>query len=190
MPCLHCVWTHISDLHSIITEKGAAVPQSVLQSCNPEAAGKVASGRAWGVKQLPNCYRRAAERKTTMYLWNHCNSLSNCTVSHSSIKSFYVWLHTLLCSDYSLNTNWSNDICGLMSSSEIRTVKELPPGKVSHVQSSPLWKPILRHGLFEKREANQTTVQNLVFTEVFLIWMLKQIRFWPLYLFVYLELFI
>lgn len=50
-----------------------------------------------------------------------------------------------------------------MSSSEIRTVKELPPGKVSHVQGSPLWKPILRHGLYEKQEANQTTVQNQVF---------------------------
>uniref|UniRef100_A0A665UY28 Zinc finger, ZZ-type with EF hand domain 1 n=1 Tax=Echeneis naucrates TaxID=173247 RepID=A0A665UY28_ECHNA len=34
--------------------------------------------------------------------------------------------------------------------------KALPSGKVSHVQSSPLWKPILRHGLCETREMNQT----------------------------------
>lgn len=39
---------------------------------------------------------------------------------------------------------------------EIRTVKELPPGKMSHVQSSPLWKPILRHGLSETREKSRT----------------------------------
>ncbi|XP_037544055.1 zinc finger ZZ-type and EF-hand domain-containing protein 1 [Nematolebias whitei] len=68
----------------------------------------------------------------------------------------------------------------LKSPYEIRTVKELPPGKVSHVQGSPLWKPILRHGLHEKREANQTTVQNqtntwilddvLVFLEDFARW--------------------
>lgn len=31
----------------------------------------------------------------------------------------------------------------------MRTVKELAPGKMSHVQNSPLWKPILRHGLCE-----------------------------------------
>ncbi|KAM9846213.1 zinc finger ZZ-type and EF-hand domain-containing protein 1 [Aulostomus maculatus] len=40
----------------------------------------------------------------------------------------------------------------LKSPHEIRTVKELPAGKVSHVQSSPLWKPILRHGLCETRD--------------------------------------
>uniref|UniRef100_A0A4W6ECK7 Zinc finger ZZ-type and EF-hand domain containing 1 n=1 Tax=Lates calcarifer TaxID=8187 RepID=A0A4W6ECK7_LATCA len=34
--------------------------------------------------------------------------------------------------------------------------KTLPAGKMSHVQSSPLWKPILRHGLCETRETNQT----------------------------------
>uniref|UniRef100_A0A8C4EGY5 Zinc finger, ZZ-type with EF hand domain 1 n=1 Tax=Dicentrarchus labrax TaxID=13489 RepID=A0A8C4EGY5_DICLA len=34
--------------------------------------------------------------------------------------------------------------------------EELPPGKMSHVQSSPLWKPILRHGLCETRERTQT----------------------------------
>uniref|UniRef100_A0A3P8R6J0 Zinc finger, ZZ-type with EF hand domain 1 n=1 Tax=Astatotilapia calliptera TaxID=8154 RepID=A0A3P8R6J0_ASTCA len=33
---------------------------------------------------------------------------------------------------------------------------ELPSGKMSHVQSSPLWKPILRHGLCDKREATRT----------------------------------
>ncbi|KAF7655072.1 hypothetical protein LDENG_00061510 [Lucifuga dentata] len=35
----------------------------------------------------------------------------------------------------------------LKSPHEIRNVKELPPGKMAHVQSSPLWKPILRHGV-------------------------------------------
>uniref|UniRef100_A0A4W6ECV5 Zinc finger ZZ-type and EF-hand domain containing 1 n=1 Tax=Lates calcarifer TaxID=8187 RepID=A0A4W6ECV5_LATCA len=44
----------------------------------------------------------------------------------------------------------------LKSPHEIHTVKELPAGKMSHVQSSPLWKPILRHGLCETRETNQT----------------------------------
>uniref|UniRef100_A0A8C5F7L2 Zinc finger ZZ-type and EF-hand domain containing 1 n=1 Tax=Gadus morhua TaxID=8049 RepID=A0A8C5F7L2_GADMO len=34
----------------------------------------------------------------------------------------------------------------LKSPHEIRSVKELPPGRMAHVQSSPLWKPILRHG--------------------------------------------
>ncbi|KAM9728084.1 zinc finger ZZ-type and EF-hand domain-containing protein 1 [Menidia menidia] len=43
----------------------------------------------------------------------------------------------------------------LKSPYEIRTVKELPPGKMSHVQSSPLWKPILRHGLCETRETKR-----------------------------------
>uniref|UniRef100_A0A3B4AK77 Uncharacterized protein n=1 Tax=Periophthalmus magnuspinnatus TaxID=409849 RepID=A0A3B4AK77_9GOBI len=40
---------------------------------------------------------------------------------------------------------------GLKSPYEIRSIKELSPGKVSHVQSSPLWKPILRHGLCETK---------------------------------------
>lgn len=44
----------------------------------------------------------------------------------------------------------------LWSFLEMRTVKELPPGKMSHVQSSPLWKPILRHGLCETMEISQT----------------------------------
>ncbi|XP_036975972.1 zinc finger ZZ-type and EF-hand domain-containing protein 1 isoform X2 [Acanthopagrus latus] len=43
----------------------------------------------------------------------------------------------------------------LKSPHEIRTVKDLPQGKMSHVQSSPLWKPILRHGLCETKESNQ-----------------------------------
>ncbi|XP_026036910.1 zinc finger ZZ-type and EF-hand domain-containing protein 1 isoform X2 [Astatotilapia calliptera] len=44
----------------------------------------------------------------------------------------------------------------LKSPHEVRSVKELPSGKMSHVQSSPLWKPILRHGLCDKREATRT----------------------------------
>lgn len=44
----------------------------------------------------------------------------------------------------------------LKSPHEMRSVKELPPGKMSHVQSSPLWKPILRHGLSETRESTLT----------------------------------
>ncbi|XP_019750672.1 zinc finger ZZ-type and EF-hand domain-containing protein 1 [Hippocampus comes] len=48
----------------------------------------------------------------------------------------------------------------LKSPHEIRSVKELPPWKVSHVQSSPLWKPILRHGFCESRDADPTkTIQ-------------------------------
>ncbi|XP_054611299.1 zinc finger ZZ-type and EF-hand domain-containing protein 1 [Dunckerocampus dactyliophorus] len=43
----------------------------------------------------------------------------------------------------------------LKSPHEVRSVKELPPWKVSHVQSSPLWKPILRHGLCESRDTDQ-----------------------------------
>ncbi|XP_023145659.2 zinc finger ZZ-type and EF-hand domain-containing protein 1 [Amphiprion ocellaris] len=48
----------------------------------------------------------------------------------------------------------------LKSTHEIRTVKELPPGKMSHVQSSLLWKPILRHGLCETRETNRTKMAS------------------------------
>ncbi|XP_056298291.1 zinc finger ZZ-type and EF-hand domain-containing protein 1 isoform X2 [Pseudoliparis swirei] len=44
----------------------------------------------------------------------------------------------------------------LKSPHEIRTVKDLPPGKMSHVQSSPLWKPILQHGLCETRETDRS----------------------------------
>uniref|UniRef100_H3CSZ8 Zinc finger ZZ-type and EF-hand domain containing 1 n=1 Tax=Tetraodon nigroviridis TaxID=99883 RepID=H3CSZ8_TETNG len=39
----------------------------------------------------------------------------------------------------------------LKSPHEMRTVKELTPGKMSHVQNSPLWKSILRHGLCETK---------------------------------------
>ncbi|CDQ81499.1 unnamed protein product [Oncorhynchus mykiss] len=37
----------------------------------------------------------------------------------------------------------------LKSPHEIRSVKELPAGKMAHVLSSPLWKPVFRHGLIE-----------------------------------------
>uniref|UniRef100_H2M814 Zinc finger ZZ-type and EF-hand domain containing 1 n=1 Tax=Oryzias latipes TaxID=8090 RepID=H2M814_ORYLA len=35
---------------------------------------------------------------------------------------------------------------------------ETPSGKMSHVQSSPLWKPILRHGLCEPRDTNHSRI--------------------------------
>ncbi|KAM4547489.1 rabankyrin-5-like [Fundulus diaphanus] len=47
----------------------------------------------------------------------------------------------------------------LKSPYEIRSVKELPPGKMSHVQASPLWKPILRHGLCETQDAKKGPIQ-------------------------------
>uniref|UniRef100_A0A8C5C4J4 Zinc finger ZZ-type and EF-hand domain containing 1 n=1 Tax=Gadus morhua TaxID=8049 RepID=A0A8C5C4J4_GADMO len=37
------------------------------------------------------------------------------------------------------------------------TVKELPPGRMAHVQSSPLWKPILRHGACDARDTPTIT---------------------------------
>ncbi|KAG7515736.1 zinc finger ZZ-type and EF-hand domain-containing protein 1 [Solea senegalensis] len=53
----------------------------------------------------------------------------------------------------------------LKSPHEIRTIKELPLGKMSHVHSSPLWKPILRHGLCEtnqkKIHSDQTNTWTL-----------------------------
>uniref|UniRef100_A0A3B4AK68 Uncharacterized protein n=1 Tax=Periophthalmus magnuspinnatus TaxID=409849 RepID=A0A3B4AK68_9GOBI len=53
-------------------------------------------------------------------------------------------------------------------------IKELSPGKVSHVQSSPLWKPILRHGLCETKASDQkkaTSEQELLnFLEDFARW--------------------
>ncbi|XP_041864265.1 zinc finger ZZ-type and EF-hand domain-containing protein 1 [Melanotaenia boesemani] len=69
----------------------------------------------------------------------------------------------------------------LKSPYEIRTIKELPPGKMSHVQSSPLWKPILQHGLCETRETNRgkttpdqtktwTVDELMVFLEDFARW--------------------
>uniref|UniRef100_A0A8C5GIX1 Zinc finger, ZZ-type with EF hand domain 1 n=1 Tax=Gouania willdenowi TaxID=441366 RepID=A0A8C5GIX1_GOUWI len=48
----------------------------------------------------------------------------------------------------------------LKSPHEVRTVKELPSAEMSHVQSSPLWKPILRHGLCETRQMNRTKPTN------------------------------
>ncbi|KAM8835522.1 zinc finger ZZ-type and EF-hand domain-containing protein 1 isoform 1-T1 [Synchiropus picturatus] len=48
----------------------------------------------------------------------------------------------------------------LKSPQEICSVKELPPGKMSHVQASPLWKPILRHGVLESRSSDETAVMN------------------------------
>ncbi|KAK7925653.1 hypothetical protein WMY93_007963 [Mugilogobius chulae] len=45
---------------------------------------------------------------------------------------------------------------GLKSPYEVRSIKELSPGKVSHVQSSPLWKPVLRYGLCETRASDQS----------------------------------
>ncbi|KAM4546819.1 zinc finger ZZ-type and EF-hand domain-containing protein 1 [Fundulus diaphanus] len=50
----------------------------------------------------------------------------------------------------------------LKSPYEIRSVKELPPGKMSHVQASPLWKPILRHGLCETQDAKKGPIQDPV----------------------------
>nr|XP_015223248.1 PREDICTED: zinc finger ZZ-type and EF-hand domain-containing protein 1 isoform X1 [Lepisosteus oculatus] len=38
----------------------------------------------------------------------------------------------------------------LKSPYEIRNVKELPAGKMSHILNSPLWKPLFRHGLPEE----------------------------------------
>ncbi|KAM3601090.1 uncharacterized protein V6R79_007539 [Siganus canaliculatus] len=69
----------------------------------------------------------------------------------------------------------------LKSPHEIRTVKELPPGKMSHVQSSPLWKPILRHGLSETRETNQTkssTSQTNTWTDEDLMSFLEDYARW------------
>lgn len=77
-------------------------------------------------------------------------------------KSHSLWLELLrvcCCGQILFTLQWRSniaDICLLLSTLEIRTVKELPPGKMSHVQSSPLWKPILRHGLCETRESNVT----------------------------------
>uniref|UniRef100_A0A3Q2PLQ1 Zinc finger ZZ-type and EF-hand domain containing 1 n=1 Tax=Fundulus heteroclitus TaxID=8078 RepID=A0A3Q2PLQ1_FUNHE len=53
-----------------------------------------------------------------------------------------------------------------LKSPYIRSVKELPPGKLSHVQASPLWKPILRHGLKDPATLNEM----LVFLEDFARW--------------------
>ncbi|KAG9341464.1 hypothetical protein JZ751_019274 [Albula glossodonta] len=39
----------------------------------------------------------------------------------------------------------------LKSPYEIRSVKELPAGKMNHILASPLWKPVFRHGLSDGR---------------------------------------
>uniref|UniRef100_A0A3P8VT83 Zinc finger ZZ-type and EF-hand domain containing 1 n=1 Tax=Cynoglossus semilaevis TaxID=244447 RepID=A0A3P8VT83_CYNSE len=66
----------------------------------------------------------------------------------------------------------SSRTLALKSPHETRTIKELPAGKMSHVQSSPLWKPILRHGLCETKETNQTrtTSDQVGFLESFARW--------------------
>uniref|UniRef100_A0A669B698 Zinc finger ZZ-type and EF-hand domain containing 1 n=1 Tax=Oreochromis niloticus TaxID=8128 RepID=A0A669B698_ORENI len=67
----------------------------------------------------------------------------------------------------------------LKSPHEVRSVKELPSGKMSHVQSSPLWKPILRHGLCEKREANRTkTITDQVKNTTSLMGFLEDFARW------------
>ncbi|XP_026183286.1 zinc finger ZZ-type and EF-hand domain-containing protein 1 isoform X3 [Mastacembelus armatus] len=48
----------------------------------------------------------------------------------------------------------------LKSPHEVRKVKELLSGKMSHVQSSSLWKLILRHGLCETRETSRTKTSS------------------------------
>ena len=54
-----------------------------------------------------------------------------------------------------------------LSLTEIRSVKELPPGKMSHVQSSPLWKPVFKHGLHESKDVG--TLANQVWPVVFIV---------------------
>uniref|UniRef100_A0A8D3CTL8 Zinc finger ZZ-type and EF-hand domain containing 1 n=1 Tax=Scophthalmus maximus TaxID=52904 RepID=A0A8D3CTL8_SCOMX len=49
----------------------------------------------------------------------------------------------------------------LKSPHEVRTIKELPSGKMSHVQASPLWKPILRHGLCEITNQTKTPTEQV-----------------------------
>ncbi|XP_030216671.1 zinc finger ZZ-type and EF-hand domain-containing protein 1 isoform X5 [Gadus morhua] len=49
----------------------------------------------------------------------------------------------------------------LKSPHEIRSVKELPPGRMAHVQSSPLWKPILRHGACDARDTPQNNTPSV-----------------------------
>uniref|UniRef100_A0A3B4ALK4 Uncharacterized protein n=1 Tax=Periophthalmus magnuspinnatus TaxID=409849 RepID=A0A3B4ALK4_9GOBI len=51
----------------------------------------------------------------------------------------------------------------------LKSPYELSPGKVSHVQSSPLWKPILRHGLCETKASDQKK-ELLNFLEDFARW--------------------
>lgn len=57
-----------------------------------------------------------------------------------------------------------HDLCCFLFFSvvEMRTVKELTPGKMSHVQNSPLWKPILRHGLYETKMSPATSPDQVL----------------------------
>lgn len=48
----------------------------------------------------------------------------------------------------------------LKSPHEIRSVKELPAGKMAHVLSSPLWKPVFRHGLIETPHVHTDEVKT------------------------------
>ncbi|XP_061596133.1 zinc finger ZZ-type and EF-hand domain-containing protein 1 isoform X1 [Cololabis saira] len=66
----------------------------------------------------------------------------------------------------------------LKSPYEIRTVKELPPGKMSHVQSSPLWKPILRHGLCETNRTKTAQDQTKLWTPDELMVFLEDFARW------------
>uniref|UniRef100_A0A671TY76 Zinc finger ZZ-type and EF-hand domain containing 1 n=1 Tax=Sparus aurata TaxID=8175 RepID=A0A671TY76_SPAAU len=59
-----------------------------------------------------------------------------------------------------ITISWMSDlqllVARLMGRLASRTLAlKSPHGKMSHVQSSPLWKPILRHGLCETKETNQ-----------------------------------
>ncbi|RVE63589.1 hypothetical protein OJAV_G00137730 [Oryzias javanicus] len=67
----------------------------------------------------------------------------------------------------------------LKSPYEVCSVKELPAGKMSHVQSSPLWKPILRHGLCETRDTNHSrTDQKSLWTFEELVVFLEDFARW------------
>uniref|UniRef100_A0A3B4AK10 Uncharacterized protein n=1 Tax=Periophthalmus magnuspinnatus TaxID=409849 RepID=A0A3B4AK10_9GOBI len=48
----------------------------------------------------------------------------------------------------------------------LKSPYELSPGKVSHVQSSPLWKPILRHGLCETKASDQKKISTWTHEEL------------------------
>uniref|UniRef100_A0A667Z8D2 Zinc finger ZZ-type and EF-hand domain containing 1 n=1 Tax=Myripristis murdjan TaxID=586833 RepID=A0A667Z8D2_9TELE len=52
----------------------------------------------------------------------------------------------------------------------LKSLYELPPGKMSHVQSSPLWKPILRHGVCETRDVTCIPDEFMSFLEDFARW--------------------
>ncbi|XP_046876692.1 LOW QUALITY PROTEIN: zinc finger ZZ-type and EF-hand domain-containing protein 1 [Hypomesus transpacificus] len=48
----------------------------------------------------------------------------------------------------------------LKSPHEIRSIKELPSGKMAHVLSSPLWKPVFRHGLCSQPKEGTPALPN------------------------------